>query len=472
MSDQPSSSPNNPTPVALLVAGAFFMENLDGTVIATALPRMAQSFHAAPAALATGMSAYLVTLAVFIPASGWAADRFGAGRVFTAAVALFTFASVLCGASRSPLQFTAARVLQGCGGALMTPVGRLVVLRDTPKPALMRAIATLTWPALVAPVLGPPLGGFIAAATSWRWIFLINLPIGLAGLLLSRRLLGHADARQARPFDGVGFALNGAALAALLTGLDRLGRAGPDGRVTAAVLCASAGAGWLAVRHARRHPHPLVSLDAFADRSFAVTMGGGFVSRVAISTTPFLLPLLFQLGLGLDPFASGLLVLWYGLTNIGIKPATSAILRRFGFRAVLIVNTGLSASAIAACGLIGRTTPVWLIVLLLMLAGASRSLQFTALNTLAFSEVPPGLTGAANTLFNTAFQLAIGLGIAIGAVALKTMTGLLGPDPLPAFGATFLAAGTLALLPLADVLRLRPDAGAVVSGHGARNAAA
>jgi EmrB/QacA subfamily drug resistance transporter len=462
------------SPVALLVAGAFFMENLDGTVIATALPQMAQSFRTTPPALAIGMTAYLLTLAVFIPASGWAADRFGARRVFMAAMALFTFASVLCGLSQGRWEFTAARILQGGGGALMVPVGRLVVLRGTAKPDLMRAIATLTWPALVAPVLGPPVGGFIATYASWRWIFFLNVPLGMAGLGLASFLIRDTGEHERRPFDGRGFALNGLALALLLYAFDLLGHGAPGGGVralatAAAALGASGAAGVLALRHARRHAHPLVGLGAFAVPSFRATMTGGFVSRVSISTLPFLLPLLFQVGLGMDPFVSGLLVLWYGVTNLGIKPWTSGILRRHGFRGVLLGNTLLNALAIGGCALIGPGTPLPVAGLLLALAGASRSLQFTSLNTLAFAEVPAALTGAANTLFNTAFQAAIGMGIALGAVLLHAAQAA-GPavglhGPVAPFRTAFLLAAALALVPVPSFLRLRRDAGSAVSGH-------
>ncbi len=467
------------SPVALLVAGAFFMENLDGTVIATALPQMAQSFGTTPPALAIGMTAYLLTLAVFIPASGWAADRFGARRVFMTAMAVFTFASVLCGLSQGRWAFTAARILQGGGGALMVPVGRLMVLRGTAKPDLMRAIATLTWPALVAPVLGPPVGGFIATYASWRWIFFLNVPLGLAGLLAASYLIRDTGEREPRPFDTLGFALNGLALALLLYAFDLLGHgaapgSGPGGdawalAAAAAVLGASGVAGVLALRHARRHAHPLVGLGAFAVPSFRATMTGGFVSRVSISTLPFLLPLLFQVGMGMDPFMSGLLVLWYGLTNLGIKPWTSGILRRHGFRGVLLGNTLANALAIGGCALIGPGTPWPVAAALLALAGASRSLQFTSLNTLAFSEVPAALTGAANTLFNTAFQAAVGMGIALGAVLLHAAEAA-GPTiglhgPAAPFHAAFLLAAALALTSVPSFLRLRRDAGSAVSGH-------
>lgn len=460
------------SPVALLVAGAFFMENLDGTVIATALPAMAASFGTTAPALAIGMTAYLLTLAVFIPASGWAADRFGARRVFMVAMAVFTLASILCGISETRWQFTLARIAQGCGGALMVPVGRLVVLRGTAKADLLRAVATLTWPALVAPVLGPPVGGFITAYASWRWIFFLNVPLGLIGLVLAYVLIHDSAAPVPRPFDLRGFVLNGVALASLLFAFEQMAHGdwhAGGGWTGLLALGASAAVGWLALRHARRHAHPLVGFGAFAVPSFRSAMVGGFVSRVCISTLPFLLPLLFQVGLGFDPFVAGLFVLWYGLTNIGIKPWTSTILRRWGFRGVLWRNTLVNAAAIGACAFIGPTTNWGLAAALLAVAGACRSMQFTSLNALAFADIPPGQMAAANTLFNTGFQAAIGMGIALGAVLLRAGQavggGAVGGSGVAPFRAAFLFTALLALVPLLSFLRLRPEAGATVTGH-------
>lgn len=459
--------------LVLVVAGAFFMENLDGTVIATAIPSMAASFGTTPAVLAIGMTAYLVTLAVVIPASGWAADRFGARRTFAAAIVTFTLASAFCGLSDNALAFTLSRILQGCGGAMMTPVGRLVVLRGTAKPDLIRAIAMLTWPGLVAPVVGPPVGGFITEAASWRWIFFINLPLGLVGLVLTFMLLHDDHAGPKPPFDVAGFALAGCALGASLFAFDELGREGTDWRIAVALAILSALAGLFAYRHLRRSAHPLVDLGAFAIPSFRIAMASGTVSRIAISTMPFLLPLLFQVGLGLSPAASGLLVLWYGLANIGVKPATTPLLRRFGFRGVLVVNTLLNALAIAGFAIVEPDTAYPVTIGLLLFAGAVRSMQFTALNTLVFAEVPKQETSSANVLFNASFQLAIGMGIAVGAIALRSTQAAMQVAagehvPIAAFRVVFLSAAALELLPLWGFLKLRHDAGAEVSGHGMR----
>ena len=428
-------------PLAFLVGGAFFMEFLDGSIVNTALPAIAVSFGTEPVALNPAVSAYLLTVAVFILPSGWLADRFGARPVFTSAIALFTLSSVLCGLAQSPTQLIAARMLQGVGGAMMVPVGRLVVLRTTAKPDLMRAIAILTWPGLTAPVLGPPLGGFITQALSWHWVFLINLPIGIAGFLLALRLVPPLAPGPRVPFDAPGFALGAATCVALTVALEWLGEAGrPAAEVAgpgALALVLAVTLGW----HLRRAAHPLVPVTAFAVPSFRLTILAGSAMRVLISTMPFLLPLLFQVGFGQDPFQAGLLVLTLFAGNVGVKPLTGRILRAAGFRAVLVANGVLQAATMAACAWLTPGVPAVAIAALLALSGASRSLQFTALNTLAFADVPPAQMGPANTIFSLAFQFSIGMGVAVGAVALR-LSGTVG---LPAFGPAFTGIAVLML---------------------------
>lgn len=459
-----------------LVAAAFFMENLDGTVIVTALPQMAKSFGVAPVAMSIGVSAYVLTLAVLIPASGWVADRFGARRVFAAAIVLFTLASVLCGLSTDLASFTAARVLQGAAGAMMVPVGRLVVLRNTPKPQLMRAIATITWPGLAAPVLGPPVGGFITTHWSWHWIFFLNVPLGLLGLLAALLLIpkGHAETR--RPFDFGGFVFTSGACLALMAAVELLSHGG-QGLAAAASAAAALVLGVLAVRHARGHPHPMVDLWALRIPSFAVTVYGGSLFRIAIGAVPFLLPLMFQLGFGLNAFEAGLLVLAVFAGNIAMKPLTGPVLRRFSFRQVLGVNGVINAAAIFACALMSPATPVPVIAGVLFVSGLARSMQFTALATLAFADVPQPRMSGANTLFNTLQQMALGMGIAVGALALQLGALLLGGHGSPGstlalqeFRIAFAAIGVLALLPLLDVRRLARDAGDEVRRPSARGA--
>lgn len=454
--------------ITLLVAGAFFMENLDGTVITTAVPAMARSFGVAPLDLNIGVSAYLLALGVFIPISGWMAERFGARRVFAAAIALFTLASVLCGLAQGALEFALLRVLQGMGGAMMVPVGRLVVLKNTPKERLIATIATLTWPALVAPILGPPVGGFITSHASWHWIFFLNLPLGMVALVLALRLVPDARAAARRPFDWPGFALGGAALFSLTWGAELLGRA--DAPWPAAGGCIAVGAVLLALvlRHLRRADYPLVELDSLELPTFAVTIFGGSLLRMAIGAVPFLLPLMFQVGFGLDAFHAGLLMIAVFAGNLAMKSFTTAILRRFGFRPVLLANGLLNVAALAACALLTPATPVWQIGLILFIGGMTRSMQFTALNTIAFVDVAQPRMAAANTLFSTTFQLAMGLGIALGALAIRAgdaLVPLLGLAQVAAieYRIAFVLVALVSLLGLRDALALHADAGARIS---------
>jgi len=451
-----------------LVAGAFFMELLDSTVITTALPQMAESFNTQPVELSMGVSAYLLALAVFIPLSGWMADRFGPRQVFGGAILIFTFASLLCSLSTSLWEFTAARVLQGFGGAMMVPVGRIVVLRATPRSQLVRAIAMLTWPALGAPVLGPPLGGFITAHWGWQWIFLLNLPLGLIGFALTLYLVrGEAGGR--RPFDTPGFLLSGLGCSALMFAFD-LGSHTPF-NLPRVALFALVGvvAMALAVRHLQRTPHPLVDLQALRIPTFAVAMWGGSLFRLAISSAPFLLPLLFQLVFGRDPTTSGLLLLALFAGNVCMKPATTWIMRRWGFRRVLTVNGGLVALGFLFCAGLSPATPTPLIVAILFFCGLCRSMQFTCLNTLSFSDVPSERMSGASTLSSVFFQMSAGLGIAVAASVLQTASLWLSSPgqslTLGAFRIAFIVMAILSALALIDILKLPPDAGAQVSGH-------
>lgn len=404
---------------ALLVAGAFFMEFLDGTVIATALPDMARDFGVTAVELNIGISAYLITLAVLIPASGWIADRFGARAIFTLALAIFTLASVFCGLSTEVHIFVAMRILQGVGGALMVPVGRLAVLRTTPKHQLIKAIATLTWPALVAPIIGPPLGGFITRYASWHWIFFINVPLGLAAVILSLRIIPDIRETERRSFDLSGFITTSVAMVSLVTAMERLGDRQPQIWPTLALAALGFGCLLYSIRHFRRAAAPMVRLDALQVPTFRVTMYGGSLFRASISAVPFLLPLLFQVGFGMDPFHSGLLVLAVFVGNLTIKPATTPLIRWLGFRRLLLINGALNVCSLLACALLTPQTPVWAIMLILYLGGVFRSIQFTGVSTLAFADVPAAQMSDANTLFSTASQLAVGLGITLGAIGIR-----------------------------------------------------
>lgn len=453
---------------ALLVAGAFFMEFLDGTVIATALPDMARDFGVTAVELNIGISAYLITLAVLIPASGWIADRFGARAIFTLALAIFTLASVFCGLSTEVHIFVAMRILQGVGGALMVPVGRLAVLRTTPKHQLVKAIATLTWPALVAPIIGPPLGGFITRYASWHWIFFINVPLGLAAIILSLRIIPDIRETERRSFDLSGFITTSVAMVSLVTAMERLGDRQPQIWPTLALAALGFGCLLYSIRHFRRAAAPMVRLDALQVPTFRVTMYGGSLFRASISAVPFLLPLLFQVGFGMDPFHSGLLVLAVFVGNLTIKPATTPLIRWLGFRRLLLINGALNVCSLLACALLTPQTPVWAIMLILYLGGVFRSIQFTGVSTLAFADVPAAQMSDANTLFSTASQLAVGLGITLGAIGIRLgeqVGDWLHLTELPgiSFRLSFVFIALICLVGMIDSLHLAKTAGSSVS---------
>ncbi|CAM7001573.1 MFS transporter [Klebsiella pneumoniae] len=453
---------------ALLVAGAFFMEFLDGTVIATALPDMARDFGVTAVELNIGISAYLITLAVLIPASGWIADRFGARSIFTLALAIFTLASVFCGLSTEVHIFVAMRILQGVGGALMVPVGRLAVLRTTPKHQLIKAIATLTWPALVAPIIGPPLGGFITRYASWHWIFFINVPLGLAAIILSLRIIPDIRETERRSFDLSGFITTSVAMVSLVTAMERLGDRQPQIWPTLALAALGFGCLLYSIRHFRRAAAPMVRLDALQVPTFRVTMYGGSLFRASISAVPFLLPLLFQVGFGMDPFHSGLLVLAVFVGNLTIKPATTPLIRWLGFRRLLLINGALNVCSLLACALLTPQTQVWAIMLILYLGGVFRSIQFTGVSTLAFADVPAAQMSDANTLFSTASQLAVGLGITLGAIGIRLgeqVGDWLHLTELPgiSFRLSFVFIALICLVGMIDSLHLAKTAGSSVS---------
>ena len=410
LTERELQSTRQATRVALLVAGAFFMENLDGTVIATALPQMAVSFGAHPVDLNLGMTVYMLTLAVFIPVSGWVADRLGARIVFSSAIAIFTLASMICRISNTLTEFTAARVVQGIGGAMMVPVGRLVVLRITEKKDLMRSMSYITWPGLMAPVLGPPLGGFITTYSTWRWIFYLNVPLGAIAMGLALWWTDNEPENSERTFDWLGFALAGSACIAFMYGLELMGQPSAHWATVGALVGYSLLAGWLAVLHMHRTEHPLIDFSVLRLRTFSVSIWGGSLFRTGIMASPFLLPLMFQVPFGMSPFQSGLLVLTMFAGNLAMKSVTTPVLRRWGFRSVVLVNGIISALLLVACGFLAPETPKVAMVTVLFLHGLSRSMQFTALNTLAFVDIPKALMSSATSFAAVVQQMGMGLG--------------------------------------------------------------
>lgn len=462
----------NPTLIALIAAAAFFMEILDATIISPAIPEIAVSFATTPVAVSTGISSYLITVAIFIPASAWLSDRFGARNVFSCAIALFTIASVLCGLAETLTQFTAARVLQGIGGAMMSPVGRIEVMRRTEKAQLLRTIAFLTWPGLSAFLVGPPLGGLLTTYLSWRWIFFINVPIGIAGIILVQIFFDRARAGAPRRFDALGFVLNGGALGALIFGIESVSRHEP---LPLALSFIGGGLllGTLAIRHAQTHPAPLLSLAPFRIPAFAIgTIWGGALFRLSAAGTMFILPVMFQVGFGMTAFASGLLLGAYLAGDLGIKVVANRIVRTFGFRNTLLGGTLVVAACSVPLLLIEPHTPMWIVVPILVMIGASRSVQFTALNSLIFAELPAEQIGSASALNSMSHQVCSGIGVGLAALVLAlSAASHANVGALTMFDFR-IGLGFALLLVLAAVLSyipMSPQTGTHVTGHRPAN---
>ncbi|WP_038491517.1 MFS transporter [Collimonas arenae] len=453
----------------LIVACALFMENMDSTVIATSLPMMAHDMGESPIALKLAMTSYLVSLAVFIPISGWMADRFGARTVFRSAIGVFMLGSILCGMSNTLAEFVAARFLQGIGGAMMVPVGRLVILRTTSKAELVRALSYLTIPALLGPVIGPPLGGFITTYFHWRWIFFINVPISILGIYLATRYIENLRSDDTVPLDFVGFLLSAVGCSTLMFGLASAGRHLVAGDVS--LVCVIAGSVSLLayVWHAFRTPYPLINLRLLKIPTLRMNVYGGSLFRIGVGALPFLLPLLFQLGFGLTPFQSGLLTCASAAGAIFVKTMTTKVLRRFGFRSVLVYNTLLGALSMAAFGVLKADTSHIVIILMLLLGGCVRSMQFTSLNAIAYAEIDQQQMSQATSLTSVAQQLAIGLGVTVGGYALQMSNQLQGHATIVSadFWPAFLLIALIAMASLPFALKLQPDAGAEMSGRRA-----
>ncbi len=450
----------------LIVACALFIENMDSTVISTSLPAIARDLSTDPIALKLALTTYLLALAVFIPISGWVADRFGARPTFMAAIGVFLLGSIGCAASSSLETLVAARFLQGMGGAMMVPVGRLVLLRTVPKSELVQALSWLTIPALVGPVIGPPLGGFITTYFDWRWIFLINIPMGVLGIVLAKRFIPDIK-EPPPPLDWTGFLLTGLGLALAMFGFSTLVRHLVSMPLSVAALVIGVGALLAYVWHANRHPHPLLDLGLFRLSTYRAGVLGGSLFRIGIGAIPFLLPLMLQLGFGLSAVQSGLLTFVSALGAMFMKTIAASVLRRFGFRKVLVANAVIASLMLCCFGLFRPETPHVFIIATLLISGCFRSLQFTSLNAISFADVDSKQMGQASSLSGMMQQLSLSMGVAIGGYVLE-FAGLLGGRPatdVHNFYVAFVVVGLISASSAWMMWRLPRDAGAEMSGR-------
>jgi EmrB/QacA subfamily drug resistance transporter len=453
----------------LIIATALFMENTDSTVISTSLPMIAQDLGADPIALKLALTSYLVSLAIFIPISGWMADKYGARTIFTAAIGVFMAGSLACAGANSLEGFVLARFVQGMGGAMMVPVGRLVLLRSIPRSEMVQALATLTIPALIGPVVGPPLGGFITTYFDWRWIFFINIPIGILGIVLSTLFVPNIKEADTPPLDFIGFLLSGMGFALLMLGLASGGRHLIPVEVSAGCVVTGAISLVLYVIHARRTPHPVLRLGLLKIATFRISVLGGSLFRIGVGAIPFLLPLMLQIGFGLNPLASGSLTFIAAVGALFMKTLAKRILEHTGFRRLLTINAFIGAAFIAATGLFTPSTPYWLIMLVLFIGGCFRSLQFTSLNAIGYADVTNRDMSYATSLSSALQQVALSVGVAFGAFVLEFTAQSHGSSTITAadFGPAFWAVAAVSSLAGFVFARLEPTAGAEMSGHQA-----
>ncbi|SEK80792.1 drug resistance transporter, EmrB/QacA subfamily [Stigmatella aurantiaca] len=462
----PGPSGRGPQLASIAVASALFMEFIDSTALSTALPTLSTAFHTDPVHLKLALTSYILALAVMAPASGWAADKYGPRRVFMLAMSVFLVGSVLCGFAQSLAQLVVFRTLQGLGGAMMTPVGRLIVVGSAPRERLVSAMSWFTMPALVGPLVGPPLAGFILGVASWPWIFFINVPVGLLGMAAVLRFVPPLHPPDPGPFDGKGFALTAVAITSWIGLAETAGMDLIPVAAQGALGLTALGATGLYLRHWRRTERPVMNLGLVRFLTFRASLLGGTVLRLGLGATPFLLPLLFQVALGWTPFEAGLVTIGTTVGALACKPVAPGMIRQFGFRRVLIVSNLATAVLTAAPAFFRHSTPVPLIIGLLAVAGFTRSLQFTATNTVAYAELPPGAISNASTLSVVAQQVGLSLGISFGGLMLHVARGSTeGPLTPERFLLPFLAVGLVSALAGPIYRRLPADAGASIGGR-------
>jgi EmrB/QacA subfamily drug resistance transporter len=452
--------------VPLVVATALFMENTDSTILATALPTIARDLGLDPISLKLAVTSYLVSLAVFIPVSGWVADRGGACTTFRLALAVFMIASIGCAFSNSLGQFVFWRAAQGLGGAMMVPVGRMVVIRTAPKAELVQALSFIAMPALVGPMLGPPLGGLIVTYADWRWIFFVNIPIGVLGIVLATLFI--PDVREETPpLDVKGFLLLASGFGGLILGTAMLGRRIAPPEVAAACIATGAITLPLYWRHAMSVPRPLLDVRLLRLKTFEAGIAGALFFRFGVGASAFLLPLMLQLAFGLDALSSGLITFAGALGALAVKPLARGILRRFGFRRLLIVNGVLASTVLLASALFTPTTPHLVITAVLLAGGFLRSLQFTSLSAITYAEIEPRQVGSATGMASVGQQVSVSLGVAVGAMAVEVSEWTRGhsvPETSD-FSAAFVVVGLMSMASALLMLRLPADAGDEMSGR-------
>jgi EmrB/QacA subfamily drug resistance transporter len=453
--------------VPLIVAAALFMENLDSTVLATSLPAIAKDIGSDPIHLKLALTSYLLSLAVFIPASGWIADRFGARLIFRIAIGIFMFGSVLAGLSQTIEHIVGARIVQGMGGAMMVPVGRLVILRTVPKSEMVGSLAWLTMPALIGPVLGPPLGGFITTYYHWRWIFWINIPIGVIGVILATLYIPDIKGEKATKFDTIGFLLSGFGLASVVTGATAIGLDVLPLPATLSILGTGVALMIAYVFHAGRTKVPILDLKLLRIPTFRASIIGGSMFRVGVGAQPFLLPLLFQVGFGLNAFQSGMLTFVAAVGAMTMKASAAPILRWFGFRTVLLINAFIGSAFVFMPAWFTPDTPHGIILTILLFGGFFRSLQFTSVNALGYSDIDQKRMSRATSFISVAQQVSLSVGVSIGALTLEgAMRARGGTELVPEdFTWAFIMVAAVSALAFIAFLRLPANAGEEVSGH-------
>jgi EmrB/QacA subfamily drug resistance transporter len=453
--------------IPFAIAIALFMENLDSTIIATSVPAIAHSLGSTPLNLSMAVSVYLLSLAVFIPMSGWMADKYGTRNVFAGAIALFTVASALCGLSQSLAMLIGARALQGMGGAMMMPVGRLIIGRSFAKSELVAAMSYVTIPGLIGPMLGPLIGGAITTYASWRWIFYVNLPMGIVGILFAWRFVENLREPNLKPPDIVGFVLVGLGLAGLVLGIENIGRGVLPEGTEGALFALSAASLFLYWRHFKRSAAPALDLRLLRIPTFRASIVGGAVSRIGFGATPFLLPLLFQIAFGRTPLESGALTFTGAIGAMIMKTGASRVVRRFGFRRLLIGNALVVGGLGMSFALFTSATPWFVIIAVLTMTGFFRTLQFTCMSALTYADLEPARMSNGTSIASVAQQISMSLGVAVGATVLHIATELSGgvsPGPA-AFLPTLLFVGVIPITAIYFFAQLSPSAGEEMSGH-------